>query len=256
MVDDLDVRWLVDDLDARIARAGDPAKRDWWQRYLKHALPFHGVGIPTLRGIVAVWRSGHDLEDVGVEATMALATAAMARPVAEDKLAAIVLLQEHALDLLRPAEDLATVASWFDDGHVADWNTCDWLCVRVLGPTLRRHGHDAAGGIASWVDAPGLWRRRAAGVAFVDLAPHGDEELPGLTDLVLGVCRSNVRDPARFAQTGVGWVLRELSVAEPALVASFVAEHVGALSREAIRSATAVLDDEVRARLLDEHADR
>jgi hypothetical protein len=43
-------------------------------------------------------------------------------------------------------------------------------------------------------------------------------------------------DPARFAQTGVGWTLRELARSEPERVEAFVERHLGALSLEAIRS--------------------
>ena len=51
----------------------------------------------------------------------------------------------------------------FEQGHIADWNTCDWFCVRVLGPLAEQQGEACARAIAAWKDAPTLWQRRAAG---------------------------------------------------------------------------------------------
>lgn len=243
----------IRDLDARLAAAGDPAKKAWWERYLKGVIDFYGVGIPDIRTIVADWRQDRNLVDADGDQLMQLATTAVALPMAEDKLAAIILLQEHGLDRLAPDRHLAQIAGWFDDGHVADWNTCDWLCVRVLGPTVSAHGRAAAEQVAGWTDAPGLWRRRAAKVAFVNLAPAGDASVPGLTELVLGACHRTASDPQRFAQTATGWVLRELSKADPAPVVTYVDQHLAQMSREAIRMATAKLPDHVRRDLLHAH---
>jgi 3-methyladenine DNA glycosylase AlkD len=48
-----------------------------------------------------------------------------------------------------------------------------------------------------------------------------------------------VRDTERFSQTSVGWVLRELSRANPSAVTAFVEEHSDEMSAEARRMATA-----------------
>ena len=86
-----------------------------------------------------------------------------------------------------------------------------------------------------------MWQRRAAAVSFVNLAPQGERYFDGFTDLLLTVCASNVADPARFSQTSVGWLLRELSSGEPTRVQDFVDEHRGSMSREALKAATARL---------------
>lgn len=135
---------------------------------------------------------------------------------------------------------------WYDHqlAEVADWNTCDWLCVRVLGPLIERHGEVAARTIAGWCDAAGLWRRRAAVVAFVNLVGRDEEPFPGCRQLVLDTCARNVTDPQRFAQTGVGWVLRELSTAAPGAVAVFLDRHGDTMSAEARRTASSRLPGE------------
>ncbi len=74
-------------------------------------------------------------------------------------------------------------------------------------------------------------------VAFVTLAPAGEGNFPGFTTLVLDNCAHVLESPERFAQTGVGWVLREFSRAEPDRLAGFIDAKVGRLSREALKNA-------------------
>lgn len=85
-----------------------------------------------------------------------------------------------------------------------------------------------------------LWQRRAGLVAFVKLAPVADTQFDGLIPLILDACAANLVSHDRFAHTGPGWVLRELSIAAPDAVAGFVESHPE-LSNEARRMATARL---------------
>jgi len=64
--------------------------------------------------------------------------------------------------------------------------------------------------------------------------------------MLLETCAATVRHPERFAQTGTGWVLCELSVAEPQQVAGFVETHLDRFSSEALRSAVAKLPPETQ----------
>ncbi len=224
-------------LQERLDAAAEPATRDWWERYLKGAIPFRGVKMGAIRRALHAWIAA---EGVGTALYLAeqktLALELLRQVHAEEKLAGILYLQE----ILLPAgaidweSDLPALAALFQEGYIADWNTCDWLCVKVLGPLVQQQGELAARGIAAWRDAPNLWHRRAAGVAFVNLAPAGDANFVGFTDMLLEVCAATVRHPERFSQTGTGWVLRELSIAEPARVAAFIREHRPLLSHEAM----------------------
>ena len=58
----------------------------------------------------------------------------------------------------------------------------------------------------------------------------------GFVPLVLDACAANLVSDDRFAHTGPGWVLRELSRADPEAVAAFVDAHPE-LSAEARRMA-------------------
>lgn len=185
----------------------------------------------------------------------ALAIGLIREEKAEDKLAGILLIQE----ILLPAAavpwktELRRWARLFDDGSIADWNTCDWFCVRVLGPLAGSEGEECARAVAAWSRARNRWRRRAGGVAFVNLAPAGEANFAGFTSMLLDACANTVTDPHRFAQTGTGWVLRELSKADPAAVTAFVSDHIADLSREALRMSVARLGENDRRRLLTAH---
>lgn len=227
-----------------LRHSGVPSKKDWWERYLKHEIEFWGVPTADIRTAVRSWVEALEPDPGELRAA---AWDLLRGPIAEEKLAALLLLQEHVLprDELEPARDLVEIAAIFDEGAIWEWNTTDWLCVRVLGPLIKARGGDAGRRIVRWTDAPGLWRRRAAIVGFVDLVPYPDV-FPAMTDLVLEACAANVRDEARFAQTGVGWVLRELSRRSPTAVFEFVAEHRPHISTEGLRMATAKLTDDQR----------
>ncbi len=238
----------IADLSARLAATGDAEKKAWWERYLKGEIEFFGVPMGEIRRTTKAWAVEHDLAG---ETLRTSAFQLLRRPIAEEKLAGILLMQQLLLPHgeIDAARDLPVIATIFDDGHIAEWSTTDWLCVRVLGPLIARDGRPTAELLAGWTAAPGLWRRRAAAVSFVPVAGRGDELFPGLVDLVIDVCAALASDRQRFAQTGVGWVLRDLSDAAADRVNDFVTAHVATMSREAVRMAAARLSDEQRTAL-------
>ncbi len=165
----------------------------------------------------------------------------MREPLSEDKLAGILILAEHLLDELG-VEDLPAFRALLSE-HLCDWSSCDWFCVKVLGPMLARSPEPEriADELIEWTHSDDLWVRRAGLVAFVNLAPEGDAGLPRLSERILIGAERNATDERRFAQTSVGWVLRELSATEPAAVRRFLARHGDRLSAEARRAASAKL---------------
>ena len=227
-------------LQEELGRRADPAKKEWWENYVKGA-PFRGVPMGEVRTAVRNWLAAQP--DLSAAEKKELAHALMRQRLSEDKNAGILILSEHVLSDLGTG-DLPAFRRLFEDGHLADWSSCDWFCVKVLGRMLRTSpGRERiADELIEWTKSDELWLRRAGLVAFVDLAPKGDAALPGLTKRVLTGAERNSRDTRRFAQTSVGWVLRELSKAEPDAVRAFLAEHGERLSTEARGAATAKLD--------------
>ena len=179
---------------------------------------------------------------------------------AEDKFAGALIYQ----DILIPnggvtwREDLPTFAGFFDDGHIWDWSTCDWFCVRVLGRLVESQEDLAereacARQIAKWSEAENLWRMRASCVAFVNCARQGDAFFPGFRDMVLDICRLTVRRQERFGQTGTGWVLREVGKGNKRALLTFCNQNLRWFSREGLRYALEKVPKTERDRIVEQH---
>lgn len=237
-----DVAHWREALAARLELAAHPDTRRWWEDYLKGAATFRGVPMRGVRRAVrALWREG--LRDRELDEQLAVALAWFERPTTEDKLAGALLIAEHLAPRLR-ARDAELLARPFERGWIADWNVCDWTATKALHAFVTGAGEAPlearAATVAGWSRTASLWQRRAAVVAFVRVARAGDENFPGFTDLVLDACARNLTSDERFAHTGPGWLLRELSITEPDRVRAFVDAHPE-LSREAQRMALARL---------------
>lgn len=243
---------LIGNLQDRLATRAEEKTRAWWERYLKGVIPFRGVKMAAIRAELHGWlRDEAITERLTPEAQKALALALIREEHTEDKLAGILFLQEVLIPggQVECQADLPSLAALFQEGWIYDWNTCDWFCVRVLGPLAQRQGPDCARAIAAWREADILWQRRAAGVAFVNLAKDGEANFAGFTEMLLTVCAATVRDPARFAQTGTGWVLRELAVADQDRVVAFIEDNLAHFSAEGLRYATEKMATEIKDRL-------
>jgi 3-methyladenine DNA glycosylase AlkD len=239
-------------LQASLERLADPGTKAWWERYLKGVIPFRGVKMADIRQTLHSWLAEEEVtEGCSLEEQKALALALMQEPHTEDKLAGMLFFQEVLIPGggVRWEKDLPQFAALFRGGFLYDWNSVDWFCVRVLGPLIQREGRACAEGIAAWRFSENLWQRRASGVAFVNLAAAGEENFPGFTALVLAICGATVQSQERFAQTGTGWVLRELSRAAPERVAAFIEENLSSFTSEGLRYATAKLPGESQTRL-------
>jgi 3-methyladenine DNA glycosylase AlkD len=247
---------LIERLQLRLNAHATAATREWWTKYLKGAASFRGVKMVDIRKAVHAWfkeeRLG-ELLSVGRQEDLALML--LEEDCTEDKLAGVLFLQE----ILLPAgaldwrSDLPRFARLFDQEHIRDWNVCDWFCVKVLGPLVEQQGEACARAILEWREAHSVWQRRASVVAFANLASKGDRNFPGFTEMVLNNCCHLLESQERFAQTGVGWILRELSRSDQGRVIGFVEANLDRFSREGLKNATKYLPSEVAERLLQAH---
>jgi 3-methyladenine DNA glycosylase AlkD len=71
--------------------------------------------------------------------------------------------------------------------------------------------------------------------------------------MVLDNCSYLLGSQERFVQTGVGWVLRELSRSDQGRVMRFVEANLDRFSREALKNAIKYSPPEVAERLLQAH---
>ncbi len=204
----------------------------WWEKYMKGVIPFRGVGIPKNRELLAAWRRANGIDKWPLERQLELALAFLRKPVAEDKLAGILFLQNFLYDRFSWEELLAKYEVIYQNKWIFDWNICDWFCVRVLGATIAKNGRECAAAIASWKDAEYLWQARSSVVAFVNLVsdtryyPH-----------ILEACGVLIRREERFAKTSVGWVLRGISKHDEVLVEEFIKGNSRYFSKESLDNA-------------------
>ena len=237
------------------ARA-DPQTKQWWERYLKHVIPFRGAKMADIRRSAHEWLAANSADDspaarAAPRAQLDAALTLLRQSHAEDKLAGVIILHEFLIPsgAVQWRSDLPRLAALFADGCIYDWNTCDWFCVKALAALWRREGEECARAIAKWRSAPNLWQRRAACVAFVPHAKRGDENFPGFTDMLIEVCAAAIQSEERFAQTGAGWALRELATADQDRVAGFIEANAARFSAEGMRYATERMPPDLRARL-------
>jgi 3-methyladenine DNA glycosylase AlkD len=184
---------------------------------MRHVIPFRGVGIPQIRERLAVWRESTGVANWSPADQLDLALEFFAHPIAEDKLAGILFLQNYLYDQFPWSELLPRYAALFQSGQIFDWNICDWFCVRVLGPTISLYGMDCAATITDWQTAENLWQARASVVAFVPVTDQ-TQYYP----LIFKACATLLLREERFAKTAVGWILRDMAGHDKSAVTTFI----------------------------------
>ncbi len=219
----------------RLQDMGDPKVKDWWEKYLKHVIPFRGIKTPILRPVLQQWWKT-EVATQNLTLQKETAYALFESKWSEDKLAGILAFENLAPQL--QVTDLAYFERLFEKGLLYEWNNTDWLCVKVLHRLVQR-GRPFAQPIAAWAertDAP-LWLRRAGVVSFVRVAKHGDAppNFPGTLDLMLTAAAHTIQSSERFLQTGTGWLLREISVADRRRINDFIGAHIKHFTREGLQ---------------------
>ena len=232
------MRRVVTDLEKRLDAAADPDTKAWFERYLKHAIAYRGVKTPVVSRIVAAWRADHELALLTPEGQLGIARKLIEASFAEDKFAGIIYMQKHLVRRLRPARLLDVAEELFEGGAFFDWSTSDWFSVRVLGPLIRRGGYGTAERVAGWRTAGDLWQRRAAIVPLRAVVRDA-----GYHPLIEKTAAVLVREGERFIQTGIGWVLSDMSKSHPVVAAALVERHFDELSAEVIRRHTRHMPD-------------
>lgn len=234
---------LVADLQRRLREAANPRTKAWFENYLKHVISYRGVKTPVVARILAEWRHAHELRRLPKGDQLRLADMLIREVHAEDKFAGILYMQKHLLRLLDADTLLCTAEELFAGRAFFDWSTTDWYSTRVLGPLIVRHGRTAAERIAGWRGAAELWQRRSSIVPF--RAVVRDEAYHPLIQETIAVL---VTEKARFIQTGIGWVISDLSKVRPGVAVTLVERHFQTLSAEVIRRHTRYLPDHERYR--------
>ncbi len=235
-------------LQAMLQNHAKSETRVWWENYVKESAPFIGVRMPLIRSLVQQWHREHVAGRLDLPEQVDLALALFAEAHTEEKLAGTLFLQEILLPVgaVICTHDIERFAALFDSGNIYDWNTCDWFCVKVLGPLIQANGVACANQIAGWRSAENLWRARAALVAFVNVASER-RYYPAIEVS----CGTLIRRPERFAKTAVGWILRDISRYDEAFVRAILEQNIQHFSAESLKNATKYFGKETQKQYRD-----
>lgn len=222
---------LLAALDSRLKIARDNKFAAWTSKYLRDAVQSRGVRIPRLRLEVSAWYEENSLGGLAPGELRALAYAQVRLDTYEDKLAGIVLMQDHLIPTgnLTLEHHLNEMAELFDNSHISDWSTCDWFCVRVLSTLVKADMPNAVPKVLAWHDAENVWRARAALVGVLPAASHVVHHAD-----IARAASILIRRPERFAKTAVGWIMRDVYAADKKALNTFLDANIEHFSPEAL----------------------
>ncbi|MEL4319466.1 DNA alkylation repair protein [Leifsonia sp. YIM 134122] len=154
---------VADWIDAALQLEASPYRADAERERLGSDLDFYGASVGIVRGTVR--DAGRRYPELGHDEVTALSSELWRRPVFERRLAAVVLLQSHARELI--GTDLTRIEGFVREGRMPE--LVDLLAVDVVGPMLRaldRRGRARAELVLDrWARDPDVWLRRAAVLA-------------------------------------------------------------------------------------------
>lgn len=221
----------------------DPKVKDWWENYVKGA-KFRGVKMAENRKSVNSWIKEFSIDENDPMVQFDLGLGLIRQKYTEDKLGGILLIQEHInrKNLVPWQIQLEPYSSLFLQNHLGDWNIVDWFCVKVMGNLAKDNGENIFTQIDPWKDSKNVWQRRSSVVSFVNLAKLGDSFYSGFYSDLLNRCDYLLTSKERFIQTGVGWVLRELSKSDPESVFTYLLNNRAKFTGEGLRYASEKLN--------------
>ncbi len=190
--------------------------------------------MPVVRKELHKWHKEHVDSKSDIEQQLDLALALIRQKHTEEKLAGTMMLQEILIpkEVLKPKRDIKRLAGLFSEGHIYDWNVCDWFCMKVLGELILMDGKQSASLIHKWNSAENLWQARASLVSFERVLDNED-----YLGMIEKSCKKLIKREERFAKTAVGWLLREISKQNEEYVKLFIQDHIKYFSTETIRNA-------------------
>jgi 3-methyladenine DNA glycosylase AlkD len=224
------------------------SSQEWWSNYVKESSPFLGTPTSAVRRVVNRFVDRGDASAEALDSAMQLALSLIEQEYSEEKIAGMLIIKEYVIPKSDGRPSFLTperMASLFDGGFIRDWNVCDWFCMRVSGPMIRAHGDSMGYPILDWASSFNLWRARASIVSFIPVI-----ETTAYRESILAAAKILNRRSERFAKTGVGWVLREMSKHDPASVTAYVEDDLSQFSFESLRNATKYFDGPGRKSLI------
>lgn len=215
---------LVDAIRVSLRDAANPLLAPGQQAYMKSAMPFLGVKVPTVRALTKQAARGSGDADELREVAQTLWREATHR---EERYAATTILSlrplRARLDMLDLYEEMIRVGAW--------WDLVDEVSAR-LGEVLMAHPVEVTQLMLIWSADDDVWIRRASIICQLRRKHDTDRELLSIA------IESNIDDTEFFIRKAIGWALREYGKTDAHWVRAFVDAHPelsGLSKREALK---------------------
>jgi len=196
---------LIDQIRAELIKQADPGRAPGMQAYMKSALPYLGVPVPTVRTITRSAARQRPLD--GTTGLVATSTALWTHATHREHRYAATELTNTATG--RRLLTMATVPM-FEEMIVtgAWWDHVDEISHRI-GTLLLQNPDDMNPILRSWAIGSDRWLRRSSIICQIGAKAN--------TDLALlsAVIDANVADTDFFVRKAIGWALREYAKTDP-----------------------------------------
>ena len=234
--DDLDIHHQI--LIKMLESQAEQKTAEWFTNYLKGEIEYRGLKTGMLKSILSEFFQKTELDQQEDEIQLPHIRYWLSQPMAEDKLTAILWLQKWVKNKLKKntqdsdiSQALSLIEFAFQNGHIHDWSTNDWLCVRVL-ELIPEKAPEYVSRIEAWAQASTIWQKRSAILSFKKSVKQGKYH-PLIEDMIKKLLETHHAEE-RFVQTGIGWVLADASRNYGQWAESLFEKHFDSLSKEVI----------------------
>jgi 3-methyladenine DNA glycosylase AlkD len=211
---------LIDQIRTELAGQADPDRAPGMQAYMKSAMPYLGVRLPTVRSIT---RGAERARPPASTARLVATSTTLWRQAThrEHRYAATELTNTATgrkllnMATLPMFEEMIVTGAWWD--HV------DEVSHRI-GTLLLQNPDEMNRVLRTWTVGPDRWLRRSSIICQIGAKANTDLAL--LTEAI----DANVADADFFLRKAIGWALREYAKTDPNWVRSFVAAREDVLS--------------------------
>ncbi len=139
---------------------------------------------------------------------------------------------------------------------VADWESCDQICMGLLGQALAEDPR-YMGELESWVDDANYWVRRAALASTVILrrAKVDEDTMRSLNQRSLGICYRLLNDEEHYVRKAVDWAVRECIRRDYVLGEAWMLERgnerLSSVARSTLKKSAKKLNPKAQKQFLD-----
>ena len=131
-------------------------------------------------------------------------------------------------------------------GQCNGWDHADWISINLFGEVLVRD-MAAKRRLVRWSGTWPLWQRRASMTAQIKLLRVGG----GDRELFYRIARGMLGEKEFFIRKAIGWVVREVSKADPGSARDFLVSIRGKASGLTIREGAKRLPAKMKAEVLE-----